>query len=188
MTNNTGSFYTQLSPAEKIAYNSYKDNPYVLNEKLRLGSTLEAHEQMWISSLDSMIRKYQNPEAITLHRAACSNSINGFVQGTQYCYPAYMSTAMRVDDIKSHAVCLSGEPVYFELHIPAEVAMAPMDDNPDFGQSENEMLLGRNCVFEIENESEIVDPTQILAILSYRSRGVQKLIKYVMRFKGYDVC
>jgi hypothetical protein len=160
-------FYTQLTEEEKVIFNKYKSNEksfcYNLNNNLR-SNTLNNEQLTQTEILDGIILQYTHNDEIVLHRATIEELVLPFLNGNLYTNPEFLSTATDLESIESHFTN-ANNPVYIQFQCVPNTNMAPLQSNPQFGDLENEMLLGRNFDYEIIENRISIDRTEIENIM-----------------------
>lgn len=160
-------FYTQLTQEEKVIFNKYKSNEnsfcYNLNDNLR-SNTLTYEQLTQTEILDNIILQYTHNDEIFLHRATIEELILPFLNDNLYTNPEFLSTATDLESIESHFTNVNN-PVYIQFQCVPRTNMAPMQSNPQFGDLENEMLLGRNFDYELIENRITIDRIEIESIM-----------------------
>ena len=158
-------FYNSLSKNERIALNNYKCNSpfngveayaYSINSFLRGNIPLDDIWEKQKQYLDNTINKYSSPSEITLFRGTDDREIN-VEQGFVAIVKSYMSTSTDEDEARRFLDEVSNDHItaLLEIECPKGSKMALMEGREEYGFSEGERLLPRNCRFVVIEKEEI---------------------------------
>jgi hypothetical protein len=170
-------FYENLTDDQKDIFDKYKSNTnsfcYILNNQLRSGDTKQQESE--IALLDEITSIYQSQSTMSLHRATTESLVLPFIENDVYINPEFLSTSTDLESIEPHFTD-SVSPVYLKIECPVGAFMAPMQGNPLFGDTEDEMLLGRNINFRVLENRVTQNKIEIENIMGkFYAQGVTAL-------------
>jgi hypothetical protein len=179
--------YADLTPEEKKYYDLYKSNDhsfaYRLNDALRLSRGIEEFESA-IKILDALTIKDAFDVDVPLFRATFDRIVVPFIANDCYKNPDYLSTGLTELSVQKHFT-ESEDPVLIRFIGLNGLQYCPLEKNTSFDADENEVLIGRDNLFEVMENTTITDKKQIVGIMGkFRSLDVEKLKIYSFKWKS----
>lgn len=160
------SFLALLTEFERDVLVRYKLNEpdefaYRVNRQL-CADSLEPALDDEVSALDSAVRKGVCDRKV-LFRAGCMREYSALVQHSQMTHAGFQSTTTDEGLTRSHVPGPAGcdEPVRLTIRGVQGIAVAQMEQLPEAGGDEGELLLGRNATLTLDGYEEVSDPGRI---------------------------
>ena len=187
-------YFRILCDEELMALKKYKENnsfhdaqcyAYHINDALLFDRPITDDWQLQMKLMDGAIQKFTSDTSLTLYRATFLKYLLPFKNNDILYYKAYMSTAIKPQDLHQHFASSdpSDRPVALVINCPPRTAMALMEGNREYGLPECERLLPRGSRFRVISSTVTTDKSEIIEYMGMAySIGVNELKKWELEY------